>query len=633
MNISSQLFRLSSDTGNSINSPGVTASSDERDFQQTFSQAVTSSTDQSATLNQRRTTERQSSSTTSLASQASTSSSLSVSKNIASHHAVATPMHAKVEKESKSKADAAGTGAQSEVNPRSDDADAKDTASTSSATTPDGLSNNTVVPDASSVTAISTVTSAEVAAVSSILTSGNPAANSLNAKSTAPGEHDSDVVGLAQMPKLAGESSTASGVDQTSASTTDPSTLNDHLLNKSSSLAAAGVTGSGQLHASAGAASPKAKTVVEDSGSSDLAKQQGSVSSDASNRAVMNDIRQNDSRHQVLGFKLPDGLVHDGKSADASVAKNDLQSGGATNNIVDPSLTQTSNTSSMSATSIGTSSNVNSIGKTAGVNSGTAASKGKSGAEARNGASGLNDNSKDSNASLDAQPGAKGTDGAADSTSNGSPSNTSSNSPQSEQSIAGLQPNMPPVSDPASGQDRHSATNPDASGASANPTSATPASTQPVAESMPAVNSAQLIQSMHQSEMRLGMHSTEFGNLSISTSLNRQTLSAQISTDHAELGRALAMHLPAMEAKLGSAYGMQARVEIHDGANTSSYSNSGEQAKENRQSQSNGSNGSNGSGRSAATGSTMTNLDSAAGSNNVTTPSMFAKESRLDIRI
>jgi len=60
---------------------------------------------------------------------------------------------------------------------------------------------------------------------------------------------------------------------------------------------------------------------------------------------------------------------------------------------------------------------------------------------------------------------------------------------------------------------------------------------------MPVVNSAQLIQSMHHSEMRLGMRSAEFGDISISTSLNHQSLSTQISINHPELGRALAIHL------------------------------------------------------------------------------------------
>lgn len=58
--------------------------------------------------------------------------------------------------------------------------------------------------------------------------------------------------------------------------------------------------------------------------------------------------------------------------------------------------------------------------------------------------------------------------------------------------------------------------------------------------------------------------------MSISTSLSRQVLSAQITTDHSELGRALAAHLPVMEQKLSTAYGVQAKVELSSGASSTS---------------------------------------------------------------
>ncbi len=96
-----------------------------------------------------------------------------------------------------------------------------------------------------------------------------------------------------------------------------------------------------------------------------------------------------------------------------------------------------------------------------------------------------------------------------------------------------------------------------------------PASSSWDPASGPVVHSAQIIQAMHQSEMRMGMNSAEFGNISITTSVTHQTLSAQISLDHAELSRALAIHLPSIEEKLGSAYGLQARVEVRDNSATS----------------------------------------------------------------
>ncbi len=101
----------------------------------------------------------------------------------------------------------------------------------------------------------------------------------------------------------------------------------------------------------------------------------------------------------------------------------------------------------------------------------------------------------------------------------------------------------------------------------------------------PSITGAQLIQSMQHSEMRVGMQSAEFGNISISTSLNHQALSAQISIDHSELGRALAVHMPAIEEKLSSASGLQARVEVRDTGNGSAYSNAGQQSRQDRQNQ------------------------------------------------
>jgi hypothetical protein len=83
------------------------------------------------------------------------------------------------------------------------------------------------------------------------------------------------------------------------------------------------------------------------------------------------------------------------------------------------------------------------------------------------------------------------------------------------------------------------------------------------------VHRAQLIQAMHQSEMRMGMNSAEFGNISISAAVSHQTLSAQISLDHPELSRALTAQLPDIEKSLGSAYGLPSRVEIRDSSSSS----------------------------------------------------------------
>ena len=142
--------------------------------------------------------------------------------------------------------------------------------------------------------------------------------------------------------------------------------------------------------------------------------------------------------------------------------------------------------------------------------------------------------------------------------------------------------------------------------------------------STPGLSSAQLVQSMRGSEMRIGMHSEEFGNISINTSLTHQSLAAQISFDHAELGKAMAVHVPAMQEKLGSAYGVQTRVEVRDGQ-AAFGGNAGQGAGQNPR----------GQGRSSNAGTTF----SADGMGNVTDTTTYApisaydSSTRLDIRI
>ncbi len=95
-----------------------------------------------------------------------------------------------------------------------------------------------------------------------------------------------------------------------------------------------------------------------------------------------------------------------------------------------------------------------------------------------------------------------------------------------------------------------------------------PAAAAASADALPAINTARVLQSMQGTEMRVGMHTAEFGNISVNTSintaLNRQSIAAQISFEHLDLGRALTAHLPQIEAKLSSDYGMHARVEVKD---------------------------------------------------------------------
>jgi hypothetical protein len=82
-------------------------------------------------------------------------------------------------------------------------------------------------------------------------------------------------------------------------------------------------------------------------------------------------------------------------------------------------------------------------------------------------------------------------------------------------------------------------------------------------QAVPAINTAKLIQSMSQTEMRVGMRSNDFGNISISTSATRDLISAQISLDHGELAKALAAHLPEMQARLGGNQAVDVRIDMN----------------------------------------------------------------------
>jgi len=77
------------------------------------------------------------------------------------------------------------------------------------------------------------------------------------------------------------------------------------------------------------------------------------------------------------------------------------------------------------------------------------------------------------------------------------------------------------------------------------------------------INTARLIQSMSESEMRVGMHSAEFGDISIRTSVSQEQLMAQINVDHSDLGSAIAAHLPSLESKLGNEFGLHASFEVN----------------------------------------------------------------------
>lgn len=78
------------------------------------------------------------------------------------------------------------------------------------------------------------------------------------------------------------------------------------------------------------------------------------------------------------------------------------------------------------------------------------------------------------------------------------------------------------------------------------------------------INSAKLIQTMGGTEMHVGMHSEEFGDISIRTSMSQQQMVAQISLSHNDLSQAISNHLSTVQTKLGEEYGLHASIEVNN---------------------------------------------------------------------
>jgi hypothetical protein len=73
----------------------------------------------------------------------------------------------------------------------------------------------------------------------------------------------------------------------------------------------------------------------------------------------------------------------------------------------------------------------------------------------------------------------------------------------------------------------------------------------PVAVSSPlSLHSARLLESLGQSELRVGMKMGDLGNVEIRTQLHHDQLRAEISVERGDLGRSLAAEMPAVQQKL-----------------------------------------------------------------------------------
>jgi hypothetical protein len=80
----------------------------------------------------------------------------------------------------------------------------------------------------------------------------------------------------------------------------------------------------------------------------------------------------------------------------------------------------------------------------------------------------------------------------------------------------------------------------------------------------PEIRSATLVNALNGTEMRVGMQSSEFGDISIRTVMLPKLLRTQISLDHGELSQVLSTHVSATQAKLGDDFGLHASIEINN---------------------------------------------------------------------
>lgn len=84
------------------------------------------------------------------------------------------------------------------------------------------------------------------------------------------------------------------------------------------------------------------------------------------------------------------------------------------------------------------------------------------------------------------------------------------------------------------------------------------------------INAAKLIHTIGETGMNVGMRSSEFGNISIRTSVSPQQMTAQISLDHGDLSQALSSHVSSVQSKLENDYGLHTVIEVnHQGAASS----------------------------------------------------------------
>lgn len=142
-----------------------------------------------------------------------------------------------------------------------------------------------------------------------------------------------------------------------------------------------------------------------------------------------------------------------------------------------------------------------------------------------------------------------------------------------------------------------------------------------VVATTPEIRSATLVNALNGTEMRVGMQSGEFGDISIRTTMSPQLMHTQISLDHGELSQVISNHVSAAQAKLGDELGLRASIEInHSGASLQGNAGQSSQRQQNTSS---------GSGQTIR----VANPTAVEKGISVEMPAVLANGRQLDIRI
>ncbi len=142
---------------------------------------------------------------------------------------------------------------------------------------------------------------------------------------------------------------------------------------------------------------------------------------------------------------------------------------------------------------------------------------------------------------------------------------------------------------------------------------------------VPLLTHARLMQTLSGSQMQVNLSTGDFGRITVHAGYGRNSLSAQISLEDAQLGNAIAAHLPSVEQHLRGEHGLPTTITV-----TSGNSSTGDQSQPGAEAQTGDARGGSRGRTTSATPANTANL--AETPTPVTFPSQ-ATTSRLNIRI